>query len=371
MSVKKPQINFSFNLLIKTLLPSIIFFISSITFGQIQSQSFLEGAKITDISQQDDFLWVATYGQGIYQYSLKDGKWTNYSSKSGNLENDLFHCVAASKNYVWAGANDGLYIYSRRTKKWTKRKFAQGGEFGNWIRTLDFDQKRNRLWIGRFRNVTVLDLKSYRYTDYNRVINGDDKTNNFNKIVFEGDSVVWFGAESGVHKFLDKKRIYDKSAWSFMDNSGRNFNGDGNSVSVTDFAFEKNNIWFGTDEFITKDQPEYNVGGIYVWDRNLNWDRISKADGLGGNGIYCIARTGNYIWAGVYEFKKNDKEEYGKGLYLINRFTRTVTPVDLSILNVTTSNILALYFDGTNLWIGTSSGLIKLTIANELAKLQK
>ena len=52
---------------------------------------------------------------------------------------------------------------------------------------------------------------------------------------------------------------------------------------------------------------------------NLKWDRISKANGLGGNGIYCLARTGNYIWTGVYEFKKNDKEEYGKGLFLINR----------------------------------------------------
>jgi hypothetical protein len=354
----------------KILLLGLFFLINSSVFSQVESQFFLEDAKVTDINQQADFLWVATYGQGIYQYSLKDGTWTNYSTKSGNLENDLFYCVAASKNFVWAGSNDGLYIYSRRTRKWTKRKFAQGGEFGNWIRSLDFDQKRNRLWIGRFRNITVLDLKTYKYTDYNKVIDGDEKTNNINRVAFEGDSVVWFGAESGVHKFLANKRIDDKSAWTYITNKGRNFNGEGNSVSVTDFAFEKNNIWFGTDEFITKDQPEYNVGGIYIWDRKLNWDRISKADGLGGNGIYCLARTGNYIWAGVYEFKKNDKQEYGKGLYLINRITRSVTPIDLNLLNITSSEILSLYFDGNNLWIGTSSGLVKLKIENVLAKLK-
>jgi ligand-binding sensor domain-containing protein len=353
------------------LLISILFFITSISFAQIEAQLFLEGARVTDIKQEGTSLWVATYGQGIYQYSMKDGKWTNFSSKSSSLENDLFHCVAANKDFVWAGANEGLFIYSKKTKKWTKRKFAQGGEFGNWIRTLRFDEKKNRLWIGRFRNITVLDVKANKFTDYNRVQNGDEKTNNFNSIAFDGDSVVWFGAESGVHKYNLKKKIDDQSAWNYYTNIGRYFNGEGNSVSVSEFAFTKKEIWFGTDEFVTKEQPEYNPGGIYVWDRKLKWDRISKANGLGGNGIYCLARTGNFIWAGVYEFKKNDKEEYGKGLYLINRITKKVTPIDLNELKITTSNILSLFFDGINLWIGTSDGLVRLKVGNELAHLKK
>jgi ligand-binding sensor domain-containing protein len=355
---------------IKYLIPFILL-ITSINLAQIESQLFLEGARITDIKQEGTSIWVATYGQGIYQYSTKDGKWTNYSSKSSSLENDLFHCVAASKDFVWAGANEGLYIYSKKTKKWTKRKFAQGGEFGNWIRSLSFDEKKNRLWIGRFRNVTIFDLKRNRFTDYNRVINGDEKTNNFNSIVFDGDSAVWFGVEAGVHKFENSKNVDDQSAWSYFKNSGRYFNEDGNSVSVSDFAFTNNEVWFGTDEFVTKDQPEYNPGGIYVWDRKLRWERISKANGLGGNGVYCLAKTGNYIWTGVYEFKKNDKEEYGKGLFLINRLTKKVIPVDLSELKITTSNILSLYFDGINIWIGTSEGLVRLKIGNELAHIKK
>ena len=355
---------------IKYIIP-IIFLFSSISIPQIESQLFLEGARITDIKQEGASIWVATYGQGIYQYSMKDGKWINFSTKSGNLENDLFHCVAASKDFVWAGANEGLFIYSKKTKKWTKRKFAQGGEFGNWIRSLHFDEKKNRLWIGRFRNVTVFDVKANKFTDYNRVIKSDEKANNFNTIAFDGDSVVWFGVEAGVHKYLTRKKIDDQSAWNYFKNSGRNFNQDGNSVSVSDFVFTNKEVWFGTDEFITNEQPEYNPGGIYVWDRKLKWDRISTANGLGGNGIYCLAKTGNYIWAGIYEFKKNDKSEYGKGLYLINRNTKKVVPVDLSELKITTSNILALYFDGINLWIGTSEGLVRLNVGNELAHLKK
>jgi len=350
---------------------SFLLLISSISFSQIESQLFLEGARITDIKMEGTSIWVATYGQGIYHYAIKDGKWVNFSSKSGNLENDLFHCVAASKDFVWAGANEGLFIYSKKTKKWTKRKFAQGGEFGNWIRSLRFDEKKNRLWIGRFRNITMFDVKTNKFTDYNRVINNDEKTNNFNTIAFDGDSVVWFGVESGVHKFDVRKNIDDQAAWIYFKNSGRYFNQEGSSVSVSDFAFTNKEIWFGTDEFVTKEEPEYNIGGIYVWDRKLKWDRISKENGLGGNGVYCLARTGNFIWAGVYEFKKNNKEEYGKGLYLINRITKKITPVDLSELKITTSNILSLYFDGINLWIGTSEGLVRLKVGNELAHIKK
>ena len=103
--------------LIKINILFILFFSSSVSFAQVEAQLFLEDAAITDIKQEGTSLWVATYGQGIYQYSLNDGKWTNYSSKSSSLENDLFHCVAASKDYIWAGANEGLYIYSKKTKK--------------------------------------------------------------------------------------------------------------------------------------------------------------------------------------------------------------------------------------------------------------
>ncbi len=88
------------------------------------------------------------------------------------------------------------------------------------------------------------------------------------------------------------------------------------------------------------EEPDFNLGGVYIHDRRFNWDRIYKRDGLGGNGIYALCRIGNYIWVGVYEFDKLQKLEYGKGLYLINRVTHQVIPVDLNELNITSSSIL-------------------------------
>jgi hypothetical protein len=337
------------------------------SFAQIESKLFLEKAYITDIKQFKDNIFVATYGQGIYQYLIKEGIWRNFSSKSGNLDNDLFHCVAASDDFIWAGSNDGLYIYTKRNRKWTVKKFSEGGQFGNWIRALHYDYKRNILWIGRFQNITLYDVKSNSYREFSRVINNNEKTNNINCISSDGDSVLWFGAEFGVHKLvLDSKNEFNQ--WSYFNNKGREFLGQGDMVSVSDILPLKKYLWFATDEFKTKENPNYNIGGLYLNDRRFNWKRIEKSDGLQANGIFSLVRIGNYILASVYEFNPTKKIEVGKGLAIINLSNHKVSPIDLNQFEIKSSEIRVTYFDGKFLWLGTSSGLVRINFFNNLAK---
>ena len=103
-----------------------LFFSTNIS-SQTNVKKFLDGANITSIIPGYNKLWVSTYGEGIYYYSFKSNKWTNYSTKNRNLNNDFFYAVAVSKRYVWAGTTDGLFIYNKRKRRWTKRKFAKGG----------------------------------------------------------------------------------------------------------------------------------------------------------------------------------------------------------------------------------------------------
>ncbi len=345
----------------------LFFFVSLEIFSQVQSEVFLKGAAITDIAEEEGYLWVSTYGQGIYRYAIAESKWTNFSTKSGNLSDDLFYAIEVSQNFVWAASVEGLFTFTKKANRWDKRKFAQGGEFGNWIRSLKFDPSQNVLWIGRFRNITRFDLKTRSYEDINRIQKNDQKSNTIKSIELDGDSLIWFGTESGVHIFNKKKKYSDLKAWRYFSNKDKAFKEEGKTVSVSKILFEGKNIWFGTDEFITAEEPDFNLGGIYIYDRKINWDRIYKRDGLGGNGIYSLCRIGNYIWAGVYEFDKQKKVEYGKGLFIINRITRQVIPVDLNEWNITSSSILSFHFDGTYLWIGTGEGLVRLKIDNRLA----
>lgn len=281
-----------------------LFLLLPSAFSQEKIDSYLEGANITSIKEFGGEVWISTYGHGIYKYSTADDSWTNFSTKEGNLDNDLFFNIAVSKNYVWAGAAEGLYIYSKKRDKWDSKKFALGGEMGNWIRALCYDSTENILWIGRFKNLTRLDVRQQRYTDYDKTINGDSKTNNFTSISLDGDSLIWFGTEGGVHKYYKRSNIFSSTAWDFYNNKNGKFLEEGASVSISDLLFDNKYIWFATDEFVTKEQPEFNIGGIYIFDRNHKWIRISKKDGLPANGIYCIARTGNTIWASVYQFSK-------------------------------------------------------------------
>ena len=178
------------------------------SFAQEQSEVFLKGAAVTDIDEEEGYLWVATYGQGIYRYSTADGKWINYSTKSGNLSDDLFYAVEVSKNFVWAASVEGLFTFSKKGGRWDKRKFAQGGEFGNWIRSLKYDPVQNVLWIGRFRNITRFDLKRRKYEDIDRTQGTDQKSNTIKSIEFDGDSLIWFGTESGSSHLQQKEKAY-------------------------------------------------------------------------------------------------------------------------------------------------------------------
>ncbi len=337
-------------------------------FPQIESEMFLEGGKITGIKGETDNLWVSTYGYGIFRYSYKEDKWTNYSTQNRNLENDMFYNIAVSPEYVWAGSADGLFILDRKRNQWRKRKFAVGGEFGNWIRSLCYDPSENVLWIGRFRNLTKLDVSKNRFTDIDLTRKGDPRTNTFISINIDGDSVLYFSTEAGVHVYDKKKPLTDAGAAGFIDNKVNGFNGDGEAVSVSDVVFDQDNIWFATDEFITPQKPDFNVGGIYKYDRKFRWDRFSKQNGMPANGVYCIERVGNSIWAGVYQFDRRDKKEFGKGLVVINRFTNKIDAVDLNETVLNSSTILSLYFDGRNMWIGTDKGLMRMKVDNPLAR---
>lgn len=353
----------------KTAFSFIIFLLSlPLAFSQVPSTKYLDGASITAILSQDNDIWVSTYGRGIYKYSVADDQWTEYSTKNGKLENDFFYTIAVSKDYVWAGAVDGLYTLDRKKDQWRKRKFAMGGEMGNWIRSLCYDPAADILWIGRFQNLTIFDVQKQKYSDRMLTQNNDAKTNTIKVIKLDGDSLIWFGTESGVFKYRKKMSMEDRNAWQFINNKDGGFLNDGEAISLTDILFDSGSIWFGTDEFVTVKDPVFNVGGIYLYDRHKKWEKISHTDGLPAEGIYCLARTGNKIWAGVYSFDKSEKKDYGRGLVLIDRLTLKVTPVDLNEININSSKIVFLYFDGFNMWIGTDNGLSKITIGNELAK---
>jgi ligand-binding sensor domain-containing protein len=345
-------------------------FLFSLAYGQTQQkfETILDGITIHDICSDGQNLWIATNGAGIYKYNIKSKKLDNYSVAAGNIKHDFFYCLAANDNYVWAGSTDGLFVLDKKSDRWTQRKFGKGGQLGNWIRSLAYDKYLNVLWIGRFQYLTKYDLRTRLFDDFDLTIQGNQKTNNIKKVTVDGDSLVWFGSEAGLHKYSKKKNLIDQGAILFYDTKFNYFNGEGEQVSITSLLFEQRNLWIGLDEFITPDRPQFNIGGLYKFDRRNEWKRFDASTGLAGNGIFCLERTGNYIWAGLYQFGQSSKESYGRGIALINRLNNQVRV--LNDPNIP-STVYCMYFDGNLMWLGTNSGIVKIPVTNKLATLTK
>lgn len=318
-----------------------------------------------DICSDGKDIWIATNGSGIFRYIPSQDKWEQYSTLKGNLQHDFFYCITANEDYVWAGSIDGLFIYDKKRNFWTKRKFALGGQLSNWIRSIAYDKYENVVWIGRFQYLTKYDLKTKRFTDYNLKINNNEKTNTIKTILVDGDSIVWFGTEAGLHKYDKSKDLNSPDAITFYDNRYNYFNGEGEQVSISTILLERNFIWIGLDEFITAERPEFNLGGLFRYNRKNEWIRFDNTNGLPANGIYDLERTGNYIWVSLYQFGKETKELYGRGLVLINRINNKIIPINDERIPKTINKI---FFDGTYLWLGSENGLIKINFFNQLAQ---
>lgn len=352
-----------------TALMTLLFSFNNRILAQDNDMNFeqvISGVEVQDINGDGENIWFATNGSGIYKYNLKSGKLSNYSTLLDNLQLDYFFCLTANDKYVWAGSTDGLFILDKRRDRWSKRKFGKGGQLSNWIRSISFDPYDNSVWIGRFMYLTKFDLNTRRFYDFDLTRKGDMKTNTIKAIKVDGDSLVWFGTEAGLYKYDKSREINYTDALQFYDNSFNYFYGEGETVSISAVLVEQNNLWIGLDEFVTEENPEYNLGGLYKFNRRNEWTKYDDKNGLSGNGIFCLERTGKYIWAGVYQFGKSTKDLYGRGLAIINNLTGEIKEIRNDRLSDT---ILSLYFDGKNMWVGTGSGAFKIELTNELSNI--
>jgi ligand-binding sensor domain-containing protein len=340
----------------------VLLFISTEIFPQNNKiKKYLDGIKITDIKSDAKDIWVATEGDGIFRYIFWKKKWINFSSANKRLKQDFFYCIETSSRFIWAGSTNGLYIYDKKRYKWKRKTFSKGGQFGNWIRALEYDKKKKTLWIGRFKFLSKYDLRKRKYYDYNLTVDNNDKTNSIKSLFLDGDSLLWIGTEAGLHKFNKKGNLKKKKGLFFFDNYNDFFNNEGVQVSISSMLGEQNNIWYGTNEFVTSENPEFNIGGLFKYDRKIDWMKFDLNNGLQGNGILDLELAGNYIWVAIYQFDPESKREVGQGIAIINRVTNEIIHIQNSDIS---NDVNSLHFDGTNMWVGTNDGIYRIPLKN-------
>ena len=110
----------------------IVCLISLATFGQSQTiadrYNFVtidEGipkSAITGILQDNDgLIWIATYGEGLYNYNGTDLKaFKQNSTDSTSINSSIVHTIYLdSKDQLWVGTSKGLNLYNRTLNNFT------------------------------------------------------------------------------------------------------------------------------------------------------------------------------------------------------------------------------------------------------------
>ena len=78
-------------------------------------ENFPKSAITTIIQDQTGLIWIATYGEGLYQYNGTDLKvYRHKANDSTSLNSSIIHTVFLdSKHQLWVGTEQGLHIYDK------------------------------------------------------------------------------------------------------------------------------------------------------------------------------------------------------------------------------------------------------------------
>jgi len=212
--------------------------------------------------------------------------------------------------------------------------------------------------------LTKYEINTRRFTDYDLTTENVAKTNSIKAISVEDRNTVWFGTEAGLFKYNKNMDLNSEGALQFFDNRLNYFNGRGEEVAISKILTERDYIWIGLDEFITPDRPNFNLGGLFRYNQKNQWLRFDTENGLRGNGIAALERVGNFIWVALYQFSKETKEQFGRGVAIINRIDNKITTITEEYLP---AGVTGLCFDGNYMWAGTKDGVYRIKITNELA----
>ena len=161
----------------------------------------LFGSRVFDISDDGEFLWVATDG-GLNRLNRRTGKFTRYINSptdTTSISNNVVITLVNDENYIWTGTwnNGGINRMDRAT-----------GKFKHYLAGISVNQLYKDLTDVMWA-ITTNGL--YRYNrkedEFNRLTeeNTGLAMEGLNTVVADNDNNLWFASISGIYR-LNKER---------------------------------------------------------------------------------------------------------------------------------------------------------------------
>jgi ligand-binding sensor domain-containing protein/serine phosphatase RsbU (regulator of sigma subunit) len=325
--------------------------------------------KITSFAEINNYLYVGTYGNGIFK--IHQNKITeHYHSENGLSDNVIYNIASNQKDKLWLATDAGLTQIEIKNNSNPQFKIisSKDGLPDNIVRNIDLNvdkliismqdsgicfyniktQKIEKLeFFSNWANGTVLKAKSYQpdqltiCTEKNGIFSIQKSkltalnyietinTNGINHAFFDNAGQIWLSSRKGISQLYSQK-------FNFIQNLN-----DINDNKILALTVDKDNtIWYGTGQGICK----------------------VVADGLGQSHIIPIQKETKYtiscantapdgsIWFGTY----------GNGLMVIDPISFKIKNFNSTNSTLTNDNISHIYFNENKIYISTlGGGLIK------------
>jgi len=263
-----------------------------------------------DVVEDGDYVWAATWNQGIKRFHIASSTWTNFNNRTGLLANWINdRALKVDERFVWVGTPRGLSRYDKESETWTSYMQSET-LIGNEIRAVVADERY--VWCGTSQGLSRYDklygtwtsfrkkggrqfisygrntIEFWEPEDENSLVNNDIKS------LAVDDRYLWVGTKRGASR-------YDKIA----DRWDRYTRGTGlPNEDVVAVVVDGYDVWAGTSAGLCQyprmsDDP--NAWVTYTAGIEIKPMVVSEeyAKSLVSDEIWCLAADGKYVWIGT------------------------------------------------------------------------
>jgi len=267
--------------------------------------------NISELIEDGDYIWMATFNEGINRFHTASGTWTNFNDRNGLLQNHPNErALRVDADLVWVGTPRGLSIYDKKSETWTSYLQSEA-LISNEVRSVVADERY--VWCGTAQGLSRYDKLYGTWTSFRKkggfqtMSSGDGGwwgwyepedidsivDNNINSLAVD-DRYLWVGTKNGASR-------YDKIA-----NKWDRYNQENGlpSTDIVSVVVDGYDVWAGTSAGLCKyprmsDDP--NAWVTYTSGTEIKPMVVSKeyARSLVSDEIWSIAVDGKYVWVGT------------------------------------------------------------------------
>ncbi|MDN3594418.1 two-component regulator propeller domain-containing protein [Zunongwangia endophytica] len=234
-----------------------------------------KSASIMSIFQDsENQLWIGTYLNGLAKINKKDKNLQYiepFKDEQNNTVERIYSITEDTKKNLWIGTlGYGLYSYNIETETAVRHNIIEGNNekdrlHNKWINCLLLS-KSNKLYIGTYDGLSVLDLEKNSFFD-------KDGKNHIlsNKIVYslyeDDTNNLWIGTSEGL--------FYKPNNDSILPNYTIKQGLPSNVISAIE-QDSQNNLWISTNNGISKFEPAAKEFTNYYFRDGLQGNEFNK-----------------------------------------------------------------------------------------------